>query len=115
MKLAVKGMGTPESFMYVISSDWIRGTFAAGALARLLLFNVRDELALIARGEPRPDAVSRTKVADPVGKPLLISGLMNIAACMVTPANGVFFCSWTAGWELMSMIYSAFWVPQRSM
>ena len=112
MKLAVKGMNAPESFMYVISSDWIRGTFAAGALARLLLFNVRDELALVSRGEAKPDTVATPrKIKDPCGKPLLISGLMNMAACMITPANGVFFCSWTAGWEIMSMIYTAFWVP----
>lgn len=96
-----------------LTSNWVRGTFALGALTRLIFFNIRDELVLTLSQNPSREKDLERKSVVTKGKPLFISGLMNFAACIVTPVNAIYFCTWSAGWETASLLYTMFWAPSR--
>jgi hypothetical protein len=100
--------------MRTVSSNWVRGTFALGAMTRLIFFNIRDELVLTQNpSDPSRERNLERKSLITKGKPLFMSGLMNFAACIVTPVNAIYFCTWTAGWETANLLYTIFWAPSK--
>ncbi len=113
MKEGAKNLEVTDFLYRALTSNWVRGSFALGALTRLIFFNVRDELVLLLTQTPDRERAMERKPLVTKGKPLFISGLMNFAACIVTPVNAIYFCTWTAGWETANMLYTMFWAPNR--
>jgi hypothetical protein len=100
-----------DYFLNLWNSNWIRSSFALGAITRLIFFNIRDELVLTLTQSPEREKKLEKTVAKT--KPSMTATMMNLMACLMSPANAVYFCSWNAGWEIASCLYSAFYAASR--